>query len=284
MFQRLAAAVALAGALLVVAVMPLRAQEIPDEIERLFEVLALGEMLEIMREEGIGYGGQIAEDLFMGPVTDRLAREWDGIVAEIYDLDRMRAEVKAGLARALAGRDLEPMIDFFTTAPGAEVIRLEVTARQALLDDELMEIAKEDAAIAIADNLPRYQLIRRFIETNDLIELNVVGALNSNLAFFVGMMDGAPAPGGFSSDDLLAEVWSREGEIRANTTEWIYAFLLTAYHPLSDADIEAYLAFAETEAGSVLNRAVFVAFDGMFETISLALGQASSRFMLGMEL
>ncbi|MCC5974275.1 MAG: hypothetical protein JJT81_09505 [Rubellimicrobium sp.] len=263
---------------------PLRAEEVPAEIEQLFDVLALGEMLEIMREEGIGYGEQIAQDLFMGPVTDRLAREWDGIVAEIYDLDRMQAEVKASLARVLDGRDVGPMIDFFTALPGSEVIRLEVTARRALLDDELMEIAKENAAIAIADSLPRYELIRRFIEANDLIELNVVGALNSNLAFFVGMMDAAPGPGGFSSDDLLAEVWSREGEIRANTTEWIYAFLLTAYHPLSDADIEAYLAFAETEQGSLLNRAVFVAFDGMFETISLALGQASSRFMLGMEL
>ena len=40
----------------------------------------------------------------------------------------------------------------------------------------------------------REQMVPEFAEANDLIELNVVGALNSNLAFYRGMADGAADP------------------------------------------------------------------------------------------
>ena len=52
-------------------------------------------------------------------------------------------------------------------------------------------------------------------------------------------------------------------DIRQNTTEWVYSFLLLAYEPLEDADLETYIAFSETGAGQDLNAAMFAAFDGM---------------------
>lgn len=176
------------------------------------------------------------------------------------------------------------MIAFFTSSPGKEIIRLEVTARQAMLDDDVMEAAKEAAAIALADATPRVEVLRRLIESNDFIEMNVMGAMNSNIAYFKGLFDGAVPPGSLSEEELLADVWSRESEIRAYTTEWIYAFLLMAYQPLSEDEIETYIAFSQTDAGRALNRAIFAAFDEMFDEVSFRLGLVSSRFMLGMEL
>ena len=70
-------------------------------------------------------------------------------------------------------------------------------------------------------------------------------------------------------------------EIRRTTTEWVMSFLLLAYQPLSDADLETYIAFSQTPAGQDMNRAVFNAFDQMFIDISRSLGVASSRYMLG---
>jgi hypothetical protein len=259
-------------------------EAVSAEVQALYDALALSDMVGIMREEGLIYGEEIAADMFGGAASAQALQDWNRTVAKIYDAPRMEAEIKATLARTLEGQDVAAMVAFFTSAPGTDFIRLEVTARRAFLDDEIESIAKEAAAVAIADQSPRYTLIRRFVEANDLVETNVVGAMNSNFAFYIGMMKGGALPVELTEQELLADVWSREEEIRANTLEWVYSFLLMAYEPLPEADIEAYIAFSETAPGRALNRAVFAAFDDMFENISMALGQASSVYMQGQEL
>lgn len=248
---------------------------VPADVTALYAALAMPEIVQIMREEGLAYGAEVGADLFGGTPTPA----WSTIVETIYDPARMEADVMAALAEATAGQDLAPVIAFFTSDPGQNFIRLEVSARRALLDDDLDSIAKEAAAMVAADQTPRYDQLRRFVEVNDLVETNVVGALNSTYAFYLGLQAGGALPGDLTEDQILADVWSQEAEIRANTTEWVYAFLNLAYDPLSDADMEMYIAFSETDAGALLNRAVFGAFDGVFEDISLSLGRAASKFM-----
>jgi hypothetical protein len=71
----------------------------------------------------------------------------------------------------------------------------------------------------------------------------------------------------------LSEVWGQEPELRRDTIEWLYSFQLSAYSGLSDADIEAYTAFSETEAGAALNAALFAAFDTVFNQLSFRAGR-----------
>ncbi len=246
----------------------------------LFEALGLPDMLQIMREEGIVYGAEIGSDLF----GDRTSAEWSTIVSNIYDVDAMRTEVLTELTENLAGDDVDAMLAFFNAEPGKTIISLELSARRALLDDAVEEAAKEVATEAMLDNTDRYQQVKSFVEVNDLVETNVVGAMNSNYAFYTGLMDGGAMPQELTEEQVLTDVWSQEPEIRVNTTEWVYSFLMLAYQPLSDADLDAYIAFSETEAGQDLNAAMFAAFDGMFEDISRALGLGSARFMNGQDI
>lgn len=250
------------------------------QVDVLFDALALSEIIAIMREEGIAYGHQIRDDMFPG----QGGAEWAGAIEAIYDATRMEAEVRAALVRALDGRDVAPMIAFFEAEPGASFIRLEVSARRAMLDDAVEAASKEVAGLAMADATPRFALVQRIVEANDLIETNVVGAMNANFAFYLGMMDANAFGLQMGTDEMLASVWAQEDEIRASTTEWVYSFLLMAYQPLTEADLEAYIAFSETQAGRDMNRAMFAAFDGTFDTISRALGAAAARFMVGEEL
>ncbi|WP_411643482.1 hypothetical protein [Loktanella agnita] len=260
---------------------PVLAQQSENEkLDALFTALALPEMLQIMREEGLVYGDAMAEDLFGGQPP----RRWSAVVSDIYDVDRMTETVRATFGAGLEGDDIDTMLDFFTSAPGQTVITLEVAARRALLDDATDAASKEAAAVAMVDETPRFQLVRDLVEANDLIESNVVGALNSNYAFFMGMLDGGAMQGGVTSETALQQVWGQEGQIRVSTTEWIYAFLLMAYQPLSDDDLEIYTAFSKTDAGQDLNDALFTSFNDMFDDLSRALGLASSRFMVSQEL
>jgi hypothetical protein len=61
-------------------------------------------------------------------------------------------------------------------------------------------------------------------------------------------------------------------------------YLAMAYQPLSDADLEAYIAFSRTPEGQVLNRALFAAFDALFNALSRDLGLAAARLMAGQDL
>lgn len=250
------------------------------QVDALFEALALPEMIGIMRQEGIDYGDQIARDLLPGSPS----AEWAASVEAIYDPVRMEEIVRADFAAALEGADVAPILAFFEAEPGATIIDLEVSARRALLDDAVEEASKEAAALAMMDETDRYRLVAEFVEVNDLIETNVVGAMNSNYAFYTGLLAGGAFPAELTEDQILADVWAQEEQIRQNTTEWVFSFLMMAYQPLSDADLQAYIAFSETEAGAALNRAIFAAFDGMFEQVSRALGVAAARQMATQEL
>lgn len=252
----------------------------PAKGDALFQSLGLPAMLEVMREEGIVYGEEIGTDLFGGIASDN----WKTNVSRIYDVDRMKAEVSRSLFEELDGSDVDAMIAFFSSEPGQSIIQLELSARRAMLDDEIEEASKEIAAEAAAEKTPRYQQVKRFVDANDLVETNVVGAMNANYAFFMGLADGGGFDGTLSEQDILTDVWSQEPEIRESTAEWVYSFLMLAYQPLSEAELEAYIEFSQTEAGQDLNDAMFLAFDGMFENISRALGLSAAEIMLSQDI
>jgi hypothetical protein len=110
-----------------------------------------------------------------------------------------------------------------------------------------------------------------------LVERNVTGALNSNLMFYRGLADGGALE--MTRDEMLAEVWSQDDTLRAETRDWLGAFLLTAYRPLEPAELEAYITFYRSRPGQQLDTALFAAFNRMYEELSYLTGRAVARFM-----
>lgn len=256
------------------------AQDRAARIDALYDALGLPEIIEVMQQEGISYGAELGAEMF----PDGGGQGWRDAVAAIYDPVTMHEEVRGAFGEAVMDADIDSMLDFFTSDRGRRIVALEVSARRALLDDAVEAASKEIAAEQIAAETPLYLAVSDFIATNDLIDSNVVGAMNASFAFYMGMIDGGMMPPGIDAETALRDVQAQEPEIRANTTEWVYAFLIMAYEPLPPDDLGAYQAFSATDAGNDLNDALFLAFDGLFEDISRALGLAASRFMVGEEL
>ncbi len=248
----------------------------------LAETLAIGEVIAIMREEGIDYGRSLEAEMFPG----RGGADWQRIVALIYDETTMRRRFDEAFGQAMAGDEatLAAALAFFGDARGQHFIRLEIDARRALLDDAVEDAAKARVDEMIAARDPRLQLIRRFVEANDLIEANVAGALNANLAFYRGMVEVGAFGEETAEADMLADVWGQEEQIRAETEGWLMPYLTLAYGPASDADLEAYIAFSQSPEGQRLNRALFAAFDAVFGKVSQDLGRAAARQMLGQDI
>ncbi|MBN2629516.1 MAG: DUF2059 domain-containing protein [Rhodobacteraceae bacterium] len=278
----------LAVALTPLGVAPLRAEGVvtqapssvdPARISRLGDTMLMNDIIAVMRDEGMEYGRTLASDMFSG----KAGADWDSAVALIYDPQIMRRSFDAGLAAALsaAGADLDAIEDFFGSERGQTILRLEIEARRALLDKDVEDTAKLAWEDLRSTDDARTQRILRFAEANDLVESNVMGAMNANLAFYRGLSDSGAFPDGMTEDQMLADIWGQEPEVRSETEDWLFPFLSLAYQPLSDDDLDAYIAFSETTAGKQMNAALFAAFDTVFTRISNDLGRAAGKQMQG---
>lgn len=261
--------------------LPLRAAS--ADPAALLTTLRIPEMIAVMQDEGLAYGDELEEQLFPGAGGAR----WDEAVARVYDEPALLERFQSAFAARLAAdpQAMDQIAGFFGTDRGQQILILEIEARRALLDEAVEEAAAVSVDDMRARDDPRLALLERFATANDLIEQNVSGALNANFAFYQGMSDGGAFDGAKMTEaDMLAEVWAQEPDIRAETESWLYPFLALAYKPLSDADVEAYLAFSESEAGRAMNAAMFAAFDEVFREISRDLGRAAAEMLSGRDI
>ncbi|QCO55010.1 DUF2059 domain-containing protein [Pseudorhodobacter turbinis] len=254
-------------------------QQTADSMTDLMDVLQIDAVLDVMRLEGLRYGSEMEADLFPG----KGGAAWQQGVALIYDLPTMRTRFEIAFAAQFATgeEDIPAIIAFFGTDLGQRILTLEVDARTSLMDEAVEDAAAAQVDEMMAEAAPRFGVLQQFADVNELIDMNVSGAMNSNLAFFMGMAE----VGGFARDmsqqEMLMDVWSQEPDIRAQTESWIYPYLVLAYGALSEADMAKYLAFSQSPAGRKLNLALFGAFDQVFASISHDLGRAAASRMIG---
>lgn len=251
-------------------------------VDRLAKVMQLDALFQVLRDEGLAHADEIATDMF----PSGGGGDWSAAVSKIYDVATLNTRFTAALDKALAAdpQAVEGIIAFYDTELGQRILGLEVEARRAFLDTAAEEAAQVAADDASATRDPKVALIRRMIESSDLLEMNVAGALSGNLAFMTGMESTGVYGTAMPKDQILSDVWAQEDQIRADTSTWLYSYLGLAYHPLTEAELKSYVEFWESPAGQRLNAALFTAFDEVFRDISLQLGVAAGRAMQGRDI
>ncbi len=242
------------------------------------DVLKLREAAQILRDEGLGHAQELNTDMLNG----QGGPGWQLQVEAIYDIDRMVEQIRTAIAAELQGDALEEVITFFASDLGQRIVTLENTARVAMADSDVEEAARGRCLEMSGSEAPRLRLLEDFAASGDMIERNVTSAMNSNYQFMRGLADGDALE--MSEEDMLADVAGDIDEIRDDTTSWLMGYFLLTYHPLSDEEMQRYLAFSETEAGQALNRALFDGFGRAYQDISYALGRTVALNMLAEEL
>ena len=242
-----------------------------EELDVLYEAIGTPRLLEIMRTEGMDQSLELGTDMF-----GRRGPDFMELAGRIYDTGRMGETFRVAFDEALADVDVTPLLTFFASDQGRQIVSLELSAREAMMDPDV-EAAAETAAERMPEDDPaRRALLEQFVDTNDLVDLNVMGAMNASVAYYQGLVSGGE--GSISESEILSEVWAQEPEIRADTLQWVYAYLGFAYDPLEDDDIEAYIAMTASPAGRALNRGLFEGFDDVFNEVSYLLGRATVTF------
>jgi len=217
------------------------------------------------------------------PLQGRALADFERDVTRIYDAQRMHADFVAILTADMEATPdvVQDALEFAQTDLGKRVLRLEISARDALLDDEVDQIARmalqnARAAQQGAAAADRLEMIRARVDANDLVELNVSLGLNTSYAYYQSMMS-ENAVNGLDSEQLLFLVWAQEPEIRIDVEDWIESYFMMAYQPLGDDDLQALIDYVSTPLAQAFNRAMFRAFEAVFGDISLAVGRALGR-------
>ncbi len=244
-----------------------------DRFLQLCDAIRLNETIDIMIEEGLDYGDSIRMDMFPG-VDEEI---WKDQVAQIYQRAQIEQEIQDAMHKELDGVDLEPLIEYFGSPSGQNITTLELSSRRALVDQTLIGDAAERYLEMERENDPLIGHIKSLIKDGDLIENNVAGTLSSYLKFYQGLVDGGALE--WSEAELLQEVWNHEAQVRIDAEEWLHGYFVTAYGPLSDEDMTAYVALWKSKEGQALNRALLGSFDKAYQTVSYQLGIAAAKYL-----
>lgn len=255
----------------------------PATVDRLWSALNLGPQMRIFQQEAVAEAAALdAEGIIAGK-----GRPWAATVGEIHDPARLQLLFRRGLARALDDADpalITEGLRFYESGLGRRLVPLEISARRAMLDDRLADQAGQAFTQAEIEKDPRAEQILRLIEAADLVGPNVSSGLNASVAFSVGF----GAVGGFdmplTQDQMLAETWAQQDQIEAETRDWLQSFLMLAYSPLTDDEVESYIAFATSDAGRELARVMFAAYDAVFLQTSRDMGMAAGLRLQGQQL
>ncbi len=246
----------------------------PDaDVDRLIELLLFEDTVDIMRLEGLRYGKEVGRSLL--PDADDDA--WPVIVSDIYDSEKMLSVIRAEFRAELDVTKIAPMITYFESTSAQGIVVLENEARRAFLDPGIEAEAIEAFGALPQDNARLADQIAKIIDDSDLVEFNVMGTLNSSLMFYRGLREGGAYD--LSEDEIFADVWSTEDATRQSSADWLGAFMTLAYQEVDPDHIDAYAAFYNTPEGRELNRAIFAAFDRMYEEISYLMGLSVARHM-----
>lgn len=239
--------------------------------------LKVVEMINIMRIEGADY----ADTLNSGMLNGQGGPVWAAQVEGIYDAQRMSEEVRKGLAK-LSDVHLLQINQFYGSDLGVKIIDLEMAGRRAMMQEELKNLAQDAYQTALAENPKSLEAIHTIDRVGDMVERNVTAALTANFRFYLGMVDGGAFT--LTEDEMLAEAWDQEDEVRSDTSNWLMGYLMLSYQPLDNAETDILVKFVQTPAGKALNAAIFDGFGTMYADISYALGRAVALNMVGSDL
>lgn len=254
----------------------------PGDLAAFDDLLKIGEVIGILHDEGLAYGKTLDSHM----LSDQGGARWEASVEHVYDVTRMRQIFDTAFAAQLQDQPtvIAAARTFLASALGQRILALETEARRTLMDDAAEDAARLRYQEMEAADAPRLRQIRRFAEVNDLVETNVVGALNSNLAFLRGMAAAGAFGTDMTEDDMLSEVRGQEAGVRHETEDWLFPYLTLAYSSLSDDELASYIAFSESAEGKMLNIAMFAAFDKVFTAVSFDLGRAAAVQMRGQDI
>ncbi|MBC9246031.1 DUF2059 domain-containing protein [Paracoccus sp. 11-3] len=255
----------------------------PDLTTRLWHVMEMDDLMPILRDEAVAEADDMQENLFQRGGNGG----WQRNVQVIHQPDRLAQLFRKGLDNALPQMDQKRVAEgltFYETPLGRRMLELESVARVAIMDDKAAQAATAAFVVEEERRSHRAAQIERLIDSADLVGPNVAGGMNAVIAFSQGFDQAGGYDMPMGEAEMLGDAWQQEAQLAVNTEDWLEGYLLLAYAPLSDEELDTYIDFAASAEGQALSGLLFAGFDAVFRQTSYELGVAAAAQLSGREL
>lgn len=244
-----------------------------DVISDLYDALHMDRINEIIRLEGIQDAEGTGEAYLPPNSVDRFVAQ----AKSVYQLEAMERDFKRLLTQNLSIPDANKILLFYQKPLGKVASELEVSARIAISDAHIEEMAKIKLKEAVKSKNKRLDEIESVIKTLELVEQNLIGAYAAQFAFMyelskLGVIE-------LSKQEMIDLITNDEEKLKSEILEWLMAFSHMAYAPMSDKEFSDYSDFSKSELGIALNKALFSVYNEMAKDQSQRLASILGEFM-----
>ena len=213
--------------------------------------------------------------------SDADVRAMQNAFDEAYAAQRLRAVTLATIARDTDARHASALNQWFDSAVGKTIAKLEAQATADTRDPQVQ--AQEGVALFRQQTPERQQMLQDLVKVTGAAELLANIGINTALAVVQGaaavaMSSTSPPP---SAEALAAQAQAVRRTLEAERPRMLelYRGLSLAgyarmYDPLPTVEMQAYLAFLKSDAGSHFNEVTSRAFDAAMVAASTELGRS----------
>ena len=218
-----------------------------DVISDLYDALHMDRINEIIRLEGIQDAEGTGEAYLPPNSVDRFVAQ----AKSVYQLEAMERDFKRLLTQNLSIPDANEILLFYQKPIGKVASELEVSARIAISDTHIEEMAKIKLKEAVKSKNKRLDEIESVIRTLELVEQNLIGAYAAQFAFMyelskLGVIE-------LSKQEMIDLITNDEEKLKSEILEWLMAFSHMAYTPMSDKEFSDYSDFSKALETCSLN-------------------------------
>ena len=236
--------------------------------DELYEALNLNDIVKVIRDEGLEEATLTAE-IYLKSQSQTV--KFNSQIQNLYDITYLSNFLLEGISTAILEKDVQELLLFYKSPLGAQVARLEASARLAISDDAVESMAIEIAKSAKTKDKIRYKQLEKNMKEMKLVEQNIKGALESQYGFLMELSKATDI--NLSQDQILLLLSSSEEDLRKEVTAWIMGYSYLAYKPLNDEHLNSYLDFLATTSGKALNETLFNVFNELSFKTSSAIGK-----------
>lgn len=204
-----------------------------------------------------------------------------GSVQEAFAAERLKNTIIKEVKESMTIKDLETVLTWLDSPFGKKCTRLEEAASAPETLSEVQKFASQLQQTAPAAN--RMDILQRLDDAVKATETNVEITMNAQFAVAVAVVKSLPLEQQAPIDKIAAELEKSRPQIEAIMRSQTLLFALYTYQDLTNAELEKYIAFATSPAGTKYHGSTISGFrkallDGSFkwgESIAEILNQSN---------
>jgi hypothetical protein len=229
------------------------------------------DQIPLMMQAGIAQADQNQPSRKMTPEE---MSDLNRMVAEAFDAKAMNASVQKHIRSNLAKNDIRAALAWLSSPLGEKITRLEEDASTPAAYTEMQAMAD-----TLTKNTARAAQLKKLDTAVKATESGVRVALNIQMSLLTAMSSVLPKDKRPSAGEIKDQVNKNGAQMRSTAEQETLLSFLYAYRTLTDAEIDQYIAFAESKSGKKYHAATSKGVSDAMVQASRTLGSMLGKSM-----